>query len=108
MWWGYTGPHWNIICDVVPEKGNRLVYETFPGGIHSGADFYINSSGIMIGETTVEQTPFNPEGSPQSNRIRKAAQYANVLGAQCLQGTGLECFLNLAETKQMVKSTYHR
>jgi len=76
MWGGYTGPHWNIICDIIPAKGYRLVYQTFPGGIHSGADFYINEKGIMIGETTVSQTPFNPEGSPQSNRIRKAAQYA--------------------------------
>ena len=33
----------------------------------------------MIGETTVGQTPFNIEGSPQSNRIRKAAQYANSI-----------------------------
>ncbi|MCE1189384.1 MAG: C45 family autoproteolytic acyltransferase/hydrolase [Ignavibacteria bacterium] len=79
MWGGYTGPLWNILLDVVPEKGNRLVYETFPGGIHSGADFYINSSGIMIGETTVGQTPFNMDGTPQSNRIRKAAQYANSI-----------------------------
>ncbi len=79
MWSGYTGVHWNVICDVIPEKGNRLVYETFPGGIHSGADFYLNSSGIMIGETTVSQTPWNLEGTPQSNRIRKAAQYANSI-----------------------------
>jgi len=77
MWNGYSGVHWNVMCDVVPTEGNRLVYETFPGGIHSGSDFYINQSGIMIGETTVGQTPLNPEGSPQSNRIRKAAQYAN-------------------------------
>jgi len=76
MWSGYTGVHWDIICDVVPAEGNRLVYETFPGGIHSGADFYINSAGIMIGETTVMQTPFDSEGTPQSSRIRKAAQYA--------------------------------
>jgi hypothetical protein len=76
MWNGYTGVHWNVICDVVPSKGHRLVYETFPGGIHSGADFYINDAGIMIGETTVMQTPFNPDGTPQSSRIRKAAQYA--------------------------------
>ncbi|MFC2088656.1 C45 family autoproteolytic acyltransferase/hydrolase [Calditrichota bacterium] len=79
MWGGYTGPHWNVICDVIPSDGHRLVYETFPGGIHSGADFYINESGIMIGETTVSQTPFNPDGSPQSNRIRKAAQYASSI-----------------------------
>jgi len=79
MWSGYTGVHWNIICDVVPEKGHRLVYETFPGGIHSGADFYLNSAGIMIGETTVSQTPFDMNGTPQSNRIRKAAQYASSI-----------------------------
>jgi hypothetical protein len=79
MWNGYTGPSWNIFIDVIPSKGNRLVYETFPGGIHSGTDFYINEKGIMIGETTVNQGPFNPEGTPQSNRIRKAAQYANSI-----------------------------
>lgn len=79
MWNGYTGVHWNVICDLVPSKGYRFVYETFPGGIHSGADFYINSQGIMIGETTVMQTPFNIEGTPQSNRIRKAIQYAKSI-----------------------------
>ncbi len=79
MWSGYTGVHWDVICDVVPEQGHRLVYQTFPGGIHSGADFYINSSGLMIGETTVMQTPFNIKGEPQSSRIRKAAQYASSI-----------------------------
>ena len=79
MWGGYTGVHWNVICDVKPTKGNRLVYQTYPGGIHSGADFYLNGSGIMMGETTVSQTPFDMNGSPQSNRIRKAAQYANSI-----------------------------
>lgn len=79
MWNGYTGVHWDVICDVVPARGHRLVYETFPGGIHSGADFYINDAGIMIGETTVMQTPFNPDGEPQSSRIRKAAQYAESI-----------------------------
>jgi hypothetical protein len=76
MWGGYTGVHWNVICDVQPEKGQRLVYETFPGGIHSGSDFYQNASGIMIGETTVLQTGFDATGTPQANRIRRAAQYA--------------------------------
>jgi hypothetical protein len=76
MWSGYTGVHFNVLLDVQPEKGHRLVYQTFPGGIHSGTDFYINSAGIVIGETTVAQTPYEPSGTPQSNRIRKAAQYA--------------------------------
>jgi hypothetical protein len=77
MWGGYTGVHWDVICDVVPTRGHRLVYETFPGGIHSAADFYINAAGIMIGETTVMQTAFNVKGEPQSSRIRKAAQYSS-------------------------------
>ena len=79
MWGGYTGVHWDVICDVQPAKGHRLVYQTFPGGIHSGSDFYINSAGIMMGETTVMQTPFNINGEPQSSRIRKAAQYASSI-----------------------------
>jgi hypothetical protein len=79
MWGGYTGVHWNVIVDLVPTDGHRLVYQTFPGGIHSGADFYINSAGIVIGETTVAQTPWAPDSTPQSNRIRKAAQYASSI-----------------------------
>jgi len=79
MWGGFTGVHWNVITDVVPTDGNRLVYHTFPGGIHSGADFYLNSAGIIIGETTVSQTPWEPDSTPQSNRIRKAAQYASSI-----------------------------
>jgi len=76
MWDGYTGLHFNVILDVVPEKGHRFVMQTFPGGIHSGTDFYMNDAGLVIGETTVLQTPFDADGTPQSNRIRKAVQYA--------------------------------
>lgn len=79
MWDGYTGVHWNVIADLVPSSGHRLAYHTFPGGIHSGADFYVNGAGIVIGETTVAQTPFESAGTPQSNRIRKAAQYASTI-----------------------------
>ncbi|WP_331116951.1 C45 family autoproteolytic acyltransferase/hydolase [Archangium sp.] len=79
MWNGYTGVHWDVVLDVQPTKGHRFVMQTFPGGIHSGADWFINDAGIVIGETTVGQTPFNPDGTPQSNRIRKAAQYASSI-----------------------------
>jgi len=79
MWNGYTGVHFNVVADVVPSRGHRLVYQTFPGGIHSGTDFYLNAAGLVIGETTVAQTPFDAGGTPQSNRIRKAAQYAGSI-----------------------------
>ncbi|MCE1228891.1 MAG: C45 family autoproteolytic acyltransferase/hydrolase [Firmicutes bacterium] len=79
MWNGYSGVHWDVILDLVPTKGHRVVMQTFPGGIHSGTDWYLNDAGLVIGETTVGQTPFNMEGTPQSNRIRKAAQYASSI-----------------------------
>jgi len=79
MWNGYTGTEWNVMLDIVPEKGHRLVMQTFAGGIHSGTDWYLNTAGLVMGETTVGQTPFNPDGTPQSNRIRKAAQYAGSI-----------------------------
>lgn len=76
MWNGYTGTEFNVMADVQPEKGHRFVMQSFPGGIHSGTDWYLNAAGLVLGETTVGQTPFNPDGTPQSNRIRLAAQYA--------------------------------
>jgi hypothetical protein len=79
MWNGYSGVHWDVILDVVPAKGRRTVLQTFPGGIHSGSDWYMNDAGIVIGETTVGQTPFAPEGTPQSNRARTAAQYGTSI-----------------------------
>ncbi len=79
MWGGYTGVHWDVMLDVQPTKGHRFVMQTFPGGIHSGSDWYVNASGLVIGETTVGQSPFDMNGTPQSNRIRKAAQYASSI-----------------------------
>ncbi len=79
MWSGYTGVHFNVIADVVPTTGQRLVFQTFPGGIHSGTDFYMNDAGLVFGETTTRQTPFEPSGTPQSNRARRAAQYAKSI-----------------------------
>ena len=79
MWNGYSGVHFDVMLDVVPEQGHRLVFQTFPGGIHSGTDWYLNAAGIVIGETTVGQTPFEPKGTPQANRARRAAQYASSI-----------------------------
>lgn len=79
MWNSYTGVHWDVVLDVQPTRGHRFVMQTFPGGIHSGSDWYINDAGLVVAETTVGQTPFNANGTPQSNRIRKAVQYASSI-----------------------------
>ena len=76
---GYTGVDWNVMVDVQPTQGHRFVMQTFPGGISSGSDWYLNDAGIVIGETTVAQTPYDSDGTPEANRSRKAAQYGGSI-----------------------------
>lgn len=80
-WTGYLdGSHWSIIFDVQPAQGNRFIMDGYPGLIHSGDDFGINSAGICITETTITQFDgFNPDGKPEFMRARKAMQYSNSI-----------------------------
>jgi len=77
-WSSYLdGQRWNIIFDIVPEKGYRLLMDGFPGLIHSADDFGMNSAGILITETTI--TGFfgwDSDGIPEFVRARKAMQYS--------------------------------
>jgi len=74
------GERWNIIADIVPKKGFRIFMDSFPGYIHSGDDFVINSAGILYTETTMSQFKgFKDDGVPEFMRARKAAQYANSI-----------------------------
>jgi hypothetical protein len=77
-WSGYLeGSRWNIIFDIRPAKGNRILMDGLPGLIHSGDDFGMNSAGIAITETTITQFKgFEQNGIPEFVRARKAMQYA--------------------------------
>lgn len=77
-WSGYLeGSRWNIIFDIRPAKGNRILMDGFPGLIHSGDDFGVNSAGLVITETTITQFHgFDEKGIPEFVRARKAMQYA--------------------------------
>src|SRR5260221_9672635 len=78
-WTDYIlGERWNVIADIIPQKGNRLFMDMMPGLIHSGDDFVVTSAGILITETTITQFKgFDENGIPEFVRARKAAQYAN-------------------------------
>jgi len=80
-WTSYiVGQHWNVIADMVPEKGNHILMDCMPGFIHSGDDFLITSNGLLITETTITQfNLFDSTGTPEFMRARKAAQYANSI-----------------------------
>ena len=73
-WTNYVvGTRWNIIFDIRPEKGHRILMDGLPGVIASDDDFGINSAGIMITETTITQFEgWDPEGKPEFARARKA------------------------------------
>ncbi len=74
------GQHWNVIADIVPEKGNHILMDCMPGFIHSGDDFLITANGILITETTITQFKgFDTAAIPEFDRARKAAQYSNSI-----------------------------
>lgn len=80
-WTDYImGQHWNIIADIVPEKGNHIMMDCMPGFIHSGDDFVITANGLLITETTITQFKgFDTTQIPEFMRARKAAQYSNSI-----------------------------
>ena len=74
------GERWNIIMDIVPEKGNRIIMDALPGFIHSGDDFYISSAGIIVTETTIGGfMGFDTTKVAEFVRARKAIQYASSI-----------------------------
>ncbi len=74
------GQRWNVVLDIVPTAGNRLIMDAMPGYIHSGDDFVINAAGLMYTETTMAQFKgFREEGTPEFVRARRAAQYGATI-----------------------------
>ncbi|MGH9469909.1 MAG: C45 family autoproteolytic acyltransferase/hydrolase [Terriglobia bacterium] len=80
-WTSYLhGERWNIMFDIAPQHGFRILMDGFPGVITSDDDFGINSDGLMITETTISQFHgWNPDGKPEFARARKAMQYSSSI-----------------------------
>jgi len=77
-WWPQTlAEQTNVMLDIKPETGHRMLIQSYPGGIESGTDWYQNDAGIVLTETTIDQTPFNINGTPVAFRARRAIQYAS-------------------------------
>lgn len=80
-WTSYlAGERWVVIFDIVPQNGQRILMDGFPGVITSDDDFGVNAAGIMITETTIAQFEgWDPNGKPEFMRSRKALQYAKSI-----------------------------
>ncbi len=80
-WTDYlTGSHWDMVFDIVPSSGEHFIMDGMPGLIHSADDFGINSSGMMITETTISSFHgFDEHEVPEFVRARKAMQYSQSI-----------------------------
>jgi hypothetical protein len=77
-WWPLTlAEQTNVMLDIKPASGHRVLIQSYPGGIESGTDWYQNDAGVVLTETTIDQTPFNPEGTSVAFRARTAIQYSS-------------------------------
>ncbi len=75
----YPSLFYNVWIDIKPAKGHRVLMQTFPGGMNSGMDYYINDAGLMVSETTIAQTRFDITGKALASRIRNVMQYADSI-----------------------------
>ncbi len=81
---GYQEPFCNVIIDILPNKGHRILMQTSAGLIHSGTDFFITDAGLVGSETTIGGFfGFNSKGIPEFSRMRHATQYANSIDEWC-------------------------
>jgi hypothetical protein len=75
----YPSYFYNVWLDVKPAKGHRVLMQSYPAGIQSGMDYYLNDAGLLVAETTIAQTRFDVNGMSVASRIRQALQYADSI-----------------------------
>jgi len=80
-WSGYAETRFcNIVVDIVPDKGHRILMQSWGPCIYSSTDFFITGAGLVGTETTIGGfSGFNRRGTPVFERARKAMQYANSI-----------------------------
>jgi hypothetical protein len=100
----YPSLFYNVWLDVKPARGHRVLMQSYPGGIQSGMDYYMNDVGLLVSETTINQTRFDIKGLSLASRIRQALQYADSIdkAVAILQADNNGLYTNewlLADTK---------
>ena len=74
----------NVVIDIKPAAGHRILMQTQPGWIHSGTDFFITDAGLVGSETTIgDFEHFSEKGVPEFVRMRRATQDATNIDQWC-------------------------
>jgi hypothetical protein len=69
--------YFNVLVDLTPDQGHRLLMQALPGTIASNTDWYLNDAGIVLTETTLGSSGRYQDGDPIFMRSRKAIQYSD-------------------------------
>jgi hypothetical protein len=77
------GQYSNVVLDLNPDKGHRMIMQTSPCWIWSGTDFFVTAKGIIGTETTIGGFIPYEKKIPIGYRIRKAMQYGESLDDYC-------------------------
>jgi hypothetical protein len=76
----WMGQFLNVILDITPSEGNRMVFQTCPGWIASMTDFWVTGGGLVVAETTmVGYEGYDVTKVPEYVRARNACQYASSI-----------------------------
>jgi hypothetical protein len=80
-WVSYVlGKSANLIVDIVPQHGHRILMQSWGPCLYSATDFFITGAGLVGTETTIDEfQPFDARGTPVFVRARQAMQYANSI-----------------------------
>jgi hypothetical protein len=80
----YTLALYNVVLDLVPAQGHRILMQTQAGWIHSGTDFFVTDAGLVGSETTIGYFHgFSEKGIPEFIRMRRATQDAGGIDQWC-------------------------
>ncbi|HVV70968.1 MAG TPA: C45 family autoproteolytic acyltransferase/hydrolase [Verrucomicrobiae bacterium] len=73
-----------VIENIKPSHGHQILWQTYPGWIHSGTDFFITDAGLVGSETTLGGFEgYETNGIPEFVRMRRATQDAGGIEEWC-------------------------
>ncbi len=76
----WHGQSFNLLLDLTPTEGSRMVMQSVPGYVGSFTDFWVTSAGLVVTETTIGAFQgYDPSRSPEYVRSRLATQYAKTI-----------------------------
>jgi hypothetical protein len=80
----YPEAYFNLVLDIEPGRGHRILMQTAPGLIHSGTDFFVTDAGLVGSETTIGNfDSYDEKGIPEFVRMRRATQDASSIDEWC-------------------------